>query len=171
MNTLEKQITKANRLQTITQKVGFALWQLQELEAVTAQYFVLIIQAKRGMGVEAGLELTNKALSKTFGITITNLTKSKLLSNELETKLQSILLERNWLVHNSRASNRNAINDKAAFEKLVLKLDALAEHAFLLLKEIGKLIQLYVQEHDVNLTQIEDIAAKTLQEWHSNETL
>lgn len=171
MNTLEEQIIKANRLQTITQKVGFALWQLQELEGVAAQYFVLITQAKQGMGIEAGLELTSKVLKKTFGSTIINLTKSKLLSIEIETKFQTILAERNWLVHDSRASSRNAIYSEVAFDKLATRLDTLAEQALLLLKEIGKQVQLYVQKHGVSLTQVDEMAARTLQEWHNNDAL
>ena len=52
------QIQKAERLAAITQKVGFTLWQLQELEGATAVYFVLVAQARRGTvaaSVEIGL--------------------------------------------------------------------------------------------------------------------
>ncbi|NOS97930.1 MAG: hypothetical protein HOP25_05605 [Methylotenera sp.] len=171
MRALEEQITKANRLQSITQKVGFALWQLQELEGVAAQYFVLIAQAKQGMGIEAGLELTGKALGKTFGLTITNLAKSNLLSNEIESKFQAILTERNWLVHNSRASSRNSIHDEVAYQKLMSKLDTLKEQTLLFLKEIEGHMQQYVEKHGVNLTQIDEIAARTIQEWHNNVAL
>ena len=37
---------RAVRLAEITQGVGFALWQLQELEGSTALYFVLVAQAR-----------------------------------------------------------------------------------------------------------------------------
>ena len=53
MHDLAGQLAMADRLAAITQQVGFALWQLQALEGATAQYYVLIAQAVRGMGVEA----------------------------------------------------------------------------------------------------------------------
>ena len=45
---------EAERLKIITQRIGFALWQIQELEGVSAQYFVIVTQAKKGMGEAAG---------------------------------------------------------------------------------------------------------------------
>jgi hypothetical protein len=41
---------KANLFNDITQRIGFALWQIQERERFSAQYFVLLAQAKKGMG-------------------------------------------------------------------------------------------------------------------------
>jgi hypothetical protein len=64
---LEQQLEKANRLTEITQRIGFCLWQIQELEGVSAQYFVLLAQAKKGMGLTAGNALSEKAKKKTFG--------------------------------------------------------------------------------------------------------
>ena len=64
---MDEVIKKANRLAVITQRIGFALWQIQELEGCTAQYLVLITQAKKGMGAKAGNELLGKAFGKTFG--------------------------------------------------------------------------------------------------------
>ena len=46
MTNIERQLEK--RLLTITQHVGFALWQLQELEGVCATYYVCIPSAPCG---------------------------------------------------------------------------------------------------------------------------
>jgi hypothetical protein len=168
LRSLDEKIADANRLKNIAERVGFALWQLQELERVSAQYFVLIAQAKRGMGFEAGAELTNKALGKTFGKTISNLVKSGLLSTGLEQKFQSLLEERNWLVHNSRASSRNAVYNEVAYNELVFRLDTLAEQALSLLKEIGQLALLYVKKHGVSQAEIDEVSAQTLHDWREN---
>ena len=61
MNEFIQQLQKANRLTEITQRIGFALWQIQELEGVSAQYFVLLAQAIKGMGEAAGNVLIEKA--------------------------------------------------------------------------------------------------------------
>ena len=65
MKDLAHQLEKADRLAAITQRIGFALWQIQELEGVSAQYFVLVVQAKKGMGLAAGNALEEKAKKKT----------------------------------------------------------------------------------------------------------
>lgn len=74
MNEFMQHIQKANRLEEITQRIGFAIWQLQELEGVSARYFVLLGQAQKGMGEVSGNELVKKAekkrlarLSRIFG--------------------------------------------------------------------------------------------------------
>lgn len=95
----EERLMKADRLHAITQRVGYALWQLQQLEGSTAQYFVLVVEARPGMGLAAGEVLTEKALSRTFGATITQLTKAKQLPQAVETQFKALLAERNWLVH------------------------------------------------------------------------
>jgi hypothetical protein len=70
MDTFEHQLQKADRLSAITQQIGFAIWQIQELEGVTAQYLVLLTQAKNGTGLAVGNKLVEKAQAKTFGATI-----------------------------------------------------------------------------------------------------
>lgn len=69
----------ANRLGLISQRVGFALWQLQELESIAATYLVLVARAKQGMGLALGEELLIDALSKPFGKTVKDLKKAEKL--------------------------------------------------------------------------------------------
>src|SRR5271157_4741445 len=123
---LAAHIQKADRLAEITQKVGFALWQLQELEGATALYFVLVAQARKGMGLTDGNALVKTAQSKTFGKTISELGKAGLLKPEIQQRFASLLKERNWLVHNSRASSRSAVHSDVAMWKLCVRLDSIA---------------------------------------------
>ena len=88
------------------------------------------------MGLAAGNALLDKALSKTFGATIHQIAKAGLLSAQLEERLSNLLSERNWLVHKSRAQNRNAIYSDSATEKLVRRIDAMADESNTL-KESG----------------------------------
>src|SRR5690606_12094945 len=57
------------RLHAITQRVGFALWQLQELEGVSTR-FAVMLTVTPGIGEEAGNELLAKASGKPFGATV-----------------------------------------------------------------------------------------------------
>jgi hypothetical protein len=94
---------KAERLFRITQRIGFALWQLQELEGVAAHYVVLVTQAKKGMGFEAGIALLEPVQLLPFGGILTKITNASLLDAGLETRFKKVLRERNWLVHGPAA--------------------------------------------------------------------
>lgn len=162
-----KQELRAERLDAITRRIGFTLWQLQDLEAVTAQYFVLLTQAKKGMGFAAGNALVEKAQAKTFGATIGQVSKAGLISTELVSCFNSLLAERNWLVHKSRASSRNAVHNDAEMQKLLIRLKAISEESLALLRDVDKLVENFVQQHGVSEKYIDEYAIKLLDQWHS----
>lgn len=164
--TMDERIKKANRLAVITQRIGFALWQIQELEGCTAQYLVLVTQAKKGMGAKAGNELLGKAVGKTFGTTIHQATKARILSPELERRFCELLMERNWLVHKSRAQSRNAIHSDQVAETVIRRLDAMADESKALLSEIGALAERHVNNLGYSQQQIEEAANRLLEQWH-----
>ena len=168
ISELEPQIEKANRLFAITQQVGFALWQLQELEGVCATYYVLVQEAKLGMGEEAGNALEEKAKKKTFGATIHKLVKAGLLGAEIEKRFKNLLSERNWLVHNSRSSSRNAIYSDAQMTVLLNRLNNISEESLSLLKIVGGKIESYVKKYGVSEEYIERKSKDLLEQWHSN---
>jgi hypothetical protein len=171
MDPLDARFEQADRLAEITQKVGFTLWQLQELEGVAATYFVLLTAAKRGMGQEAGNILVAKAKGRTFGATITQLESAGLLSGELGQRFRRMLDDRNWLVHRSRADSRAAVYDNSAFGALLLRLDRIAEEALALLRELGPRAEKHVTAHGVTKQQIYEGAATLLDAWREADAI
>jgi len=171
MKNQEKQIEIAERLAIVTQQVGFTLWQLQELEGVSAQYFVLLAQATRGMGLDAGNSLEAKAKKKTFGATLQEMKKANLLPNELQPRFEKLLSERNWLVHSSRADSRSAIHNDSSMQLLITRLDKMADESFYLLKAIGSLSEAYVAKHGVSKEYIDRKSKELLKEWQESEAL
>ena len=171
MDSLSAQFEKAERLSEITQRVGFTLWQLQEMEGVAATYFVLLAEAKRRMGTEAGKILVAKAQGKTFGATIRQLQAAGLLSGELEQRLRKLLTERNWLVHSSRVDSRAAVYSDSEFGALLIRLDKIAEETLSLLREIGALAEKHVLAHGVSRQQIDLGAATLLRKWHEADAI
>lgn len=167
MESTEHLSQRSRRLSAITQSIGFALWQLQELESVSAQYFVLLALANKGMGLDAGNALVENAQAKTFGFTLRQLLKAGLLSSELATRFTKLLEERNWLVHKSRATSRSAIYNDGSMRRLLARLDGIAEEALLLLKEVGSLSEVFVRQHGVSEQYINENAQKLLQHWQS----
>lgn len=165
--TLALQLQKADRLAEITQKVGFTLWQLQELEGTTAVYFVLAAQAKKGMGATKGNELVESAQSKTFGKTVSELGKYGLLKPDIQRRFGSLLKERNWLVHSSRADSRDAVHGALAMRKLLIRLESIAEEAHALLKELQSLAETHVKQHGVSEHEIAERTKRLLQSWQT----
>lgn len=161
MSTLKDDIAKADRLNAIAERIGFALWQLQVLEGAAAQYYVLIAKASQGMGLEAGQELLDEALSKTFGKTVTRLLKSGQVPGEPMARFRALLDERNWLVHNSRFTSRSAVHDEALRVQLILRIDAIADEALSLLKEVSKLAETFVLSKGFRPQDIELAALRT----------
>jgi len=158
----------ANRLSAVTQSVGFALWQLQELEGASAQYFVLLAQAEKGMGIIAGEALIEKAQNKTFGATIHQIAKAGLLSPELETRFTNLLSERNWLVHSSRSTSRSAVHNDTSLKAVVNRVTAISDESLALLKEIGILVERFVKQHGVTRKYIDENANELLEQWHAS---
>ena len=168
MNNL---LDRADRLHAITQRVGFALWQLQELEAVAATYFVLATQAHQGMGLEAGNALEKEAKKKTFGNTIRRMKASGLLGEELGSRFENLLSERNWLVHNSRSDSRNAIHHDTVASRAISRIEWIAEEARLLLNEVGANVDIFVKGAGVSEQFIARTTEALLQEWHAEDAI
>jgi len=165
MDTIAQRLETADRLNEILRRVGFALWQIQELESVAAQYFVLLSQAQKGMGLQAGNILIEEAQKKTFGATIRRLAQSGLLTPGIERGLNDLLAERNWLVHKSRANSRSAPYNDVAARKLFGRLDRIAEQALALLKEIGELTECFAKKHGTTEEYIKETSKRLLDEW------
>jgi len=162
---------KADRLYMITQRIGYAIWQIQELERCTAHYLVLATQAKRGMGAKAGNELLLKAVGRTLGETLRQAKKAGILEEDLERRFVALLAERNWLVHSSRSQSRGAIHNEEFADILVRRIDAMAEESDRLLAAIGGLVERHVKSHGVSQDrgQISKVAARIQEGWHKQE--
>lgn len=171
MEDIEAHLETANRLAAITQLVGFALWQLQELEGVCATYYVLVEEADFGMGEDAGNALDRKAKKKTFGITINKLAEASLFTGDIEVRFKNLLSERNWLVHRSREGSRKAIHHESHMIELVERLQAISDEALSLLKYIGALTEEYVKLHGVPERYINEKSKEILKQWHSEDAI
>lgn len=164
-----EQLKKADRLKLVAEHVGFALWQLQELEMCAAQCFVLLVQATKGMGEAAGNVLVENAQGKTFGATLKQLEKNAVLPPEVSNRFSTLLQERNWLVHQSRADSRDVIHSDKAVQDLVLRLEAIADEALSLLKEVGVIAERFVMAHGVSKNFIDQESQRMLRRWRQTD--
>lgn len=164
---MQDQLQQAERLGAISKEIGFALWQLQTLEGAAAQFYVMVGLASPGMGMEAGVALLKDAQGKTFGSTVNKLTKGDKLPEELASRFQKLLRERNWLVHSSRETSRNAVYHDDLCARLIERVDAIGEEAHQLLIEVNKVAIAFVAKHGIKIDHVAKLAARTLNEWHA----
>ncbi|QOC22231.1 hypothetical protein IC757_14605 [Wenzhouxiangella sp. AB-CW3] len=171
MGVFEEKLARAERLEVICQRAGFALWQLQSLEASSAQAFVLMAKAKRGMGEKMGSKLLGSALKNTFGKTVHSMRRKGVISGELEQRFESILKERNWLVHRSRVDSEQAIVDTQAFEALHARIDQIAEESHSLMKALADMAVDFTLRSGVPKERIQIEERELLKRWHSRDDI
>jgi hypothetical protein len=97
--------------------------------------------------------------------------KANQLPQEVEARFQALLAERNWLVHSSCSSSRDAIYNDQACNRLIERLKSIAEEAHLLLKEVGMYTEGFVKKHGVSVEKLDELAAQTLKRWHQDNAL
>lgn len=161
----------AKRLDIITQAVGFTLWQLQALEGATASLFVLLTQISKGMPISECAILLDKAQAKTFGTTIHHMAQSGALSSNLVSKFRKVLAERNWLVHGSRATSRNAIYHASAMDKLLSRLEAIQAESDYLMNELVNITVKFAAKHGVSQEDLLKNANSILEQWQKADDI
>lgn len=164
----DAKLEQAEQLSIIAEKIGHTLWQIQELEGVCATYYILMTKATRGMGEEAGNILLKKAKQNTFGSTLRKIKNARLLTTDIEARFDTLLSERNWMVHHSRENSRSAIYNDVKMNTLLDRLQLIADEALLLLKQIAVLAEEHVNKHGIIRQQIEEQVNALLKQWHSS---
>lgn len=158
----------AARLSVISSRIGFAIWQLQELEGVAATYLVLRTKLTKGMRMEEANAFVEDAKKEVFGTTLRELNKAGLFEPQLQARFSALLDERNWLVHRSRASSRSAVYSDDPFRLLVQRVDGIASEALALLREIHQLTWAFLKEQGISEEKIREYATKTVAQWKAS---
>ena len=161
----EPQTHRNERLAVLMQSVGFAVWQLQELETSVATYLVIRVHAHRGIGTVPGEQLIKKAEGRTLGSLVTELAKSGVIDGQLSVDLREVLEQRNWLVHRACRENRGILASPKQFSELLVRLEALAHRSLELLKEVASGIENHVLSCGVDRRTIDSEADRLARSW------
>lgn len=164
--SIEDRAVLADRLDRITQAVGFTLWQIQELEGVVATYLVLVTKARPGMSEAEARQQLLDAKAKTLGNTIRLCVEAGLFES-LQGRFKALLNERNWLVHRSRADSRAAVHGDVSMSALLARLEAIADAATELLHEVSALAEEFTHVRGDNAAEINRKAQQILEQWRA----
>jgi hypothetical protein len=161
----ELELNREERLAVLMQSVGFALWQMQEVETTLATYLVLRVYAYPGIGVAGGDALLKQAEGRTLGSLLTELAKLGIITDPLLSDLREMLKQRNWLVHRARRETRGILADVEQFEKILRQLESLADRALQLLKSLAIEVESYVLTSGVERASIDVEADRLARNW------
>jgi hypothetical protein len=161
---------KADRLAAVIQRIGFCIWQLQDLEGSAARFLVLMTQLTPLTSEEEGAALVERASGRTFGATLRGIAQADLLPDDIQGRFNTLLSERNWLVHNSRATSRDAIPSDTSALGLIERIDAISSEALALHREIDSLFNTVAENNGLSAESIEQAAQELLHIWHSEHT-
>lgn len=153
------------RIVAIMQAVGFALWQLQELETTAAAFVTVRLRDTRGVGFEQGSQVAAKLESLPLGPLIRELVTGGATTDEIGAELSALLEERNWLVHRARRETRGVLGSSQLFEGTMARLELIAERALALTKQLGAAVEAYVIESGVSREFIDRESARLTRSW------
>jgi uncharacterized protein YutE (UPF0331/DUF86 family) len=164
-DSFESLLARAGLQSALISHVGYAFWQLSECEDAVAHFVTLRLKASRGMGRENGEALLAQTQRRTFGSLLKELQEKHILEQSLEAPLLALLEERNWLVHRSKRESRGVLFRSADFDRLVKRIDAIAEEASSLQLLVGRALEDFVVSCGVDPAFIDQEAARLARSW------
>lgn len=162
---LATQLEHSERLAALMQSVGFAVWQLQELETTVATYMALRLHVHPGIGRSQGEAILKAAEGRTLGSLLRELAKSGIIEDQLASDLEELLGDRNWLVHRARRENRGVIANPQHLNQLLNRLQRIAGRAFEFHKSLATDLELHLLNAGVDRAVIDREAERLAQSW------
>jgi hypothetical protein len=172
-DTLSKEqidpIEQVTMLDDVARQIGYAVWDLQELEWMLGRLWVLTRPDIRGAGPEVAAPVLERADKRTFGTAFRELIGAGLFDSDLAARLGEIVDERNWIVHRSRRDNRGIVNSRARCAAFLARLERAQEES----AELRELVFALVTRETAAVGTQQDVvdrqADRLLQEWGFGE--
>jgi len=149
--------------------MGQGLWYLQHLENAVSTFTALkILQRKKEKGTKVTEQLGERVLLKqkvqTLGPLISSAKREKTIPVALAQRFDKFLKERNWLIHNSVNTDYLALRSQNNKQELFKRIDAFAEEAIELKKEIYFLLEEWYTEEGYDIEYAYNLAEQTLRD-------
>jgi hypothetical protein len=152
------------------QRIGFCLMQLQSFERSLAYYIVPIQKIDTGLEREAIDNLYHEHSKLTLGVLFQKVQKCDKLPEDLRLKIENFIKERNWLVHRVFNENHSDVYDPMKFEKLMARIDNLAEEAITLRKiYLEKADEYLIKNKIVTREKLNTLTQQILDSWRPRE--
>lgn len=158
-------LERVDRLAALMRAVGFALWQLQELENTAASFIVVRLRDAHGVGIERGSEIAAEVESRPLGPLVKELVAAGATNEKIGAELAALLEERNWLVHRARRETRGVLGSDEIYVGTMNRLEVMADRSLALTKELGATVEAYVIDAGVSPEFIEQESERLASSW------
>jgi hypothetical protein len=155
----------AARLPDLMRAVGFATWQLQELENAVAAYVVIRLRETRGRGTACGIEISSTVEGRTLGNLLAEMKRKRVIPDDLATDLAMLLDDRNWLIHRARRETRGVLSDEIIFSRTMTRMDGIADKALALTKRLAYEVEELVSQAGVSAELLDLEAERLARSW------
>lgn len=160
-----------SQFETTSQRIGIAIWHLQELEGSAARFLVLEKEITAQTNWRRGEELVTRAMGRTFGATLRELANANLLTMELQCRLKWLVSERNWLVHKSLASSRYIIEHSLPVLLLTERVDKIVTDTLSMDSAIKSLLDEALAKYGIDAETFEKTARELLFDWSTKRVI
>ena len=154
-------------MQDVLYRVGFALWQIQELESTIAHYLVLVYKLEPDIAREEAESVLERTRRKTLGQLLGQLKSQGPINTELIERLDRFVEHRNWLAHRSRSESRRQVYQNSRNHEILSRLDWIASEALALMKLFAEGLLTHLESHGLSREEIDKRAAETMQQWQN----
>lgn len=152
-------------LQRTWQKVGYVLWQVQELEATVGMYLVLVHKLEPGAAREEAEAVLEKSRRRTLGQLLSELKTKSTAPPGLVERLDRFVPRRNWLAHHSRHDSHLLFYPGRSAKTVHDRLDRIDDEALALMKGFTAVLEEFIVSVGCTPEELEAEARRVLQAW------
>ena len=149
----------------VLRRVGFAVWQLQALEQVAACHLVLAHRVTISTAREEVHRMFQKSEKNTLGQLFGQIRDASNGAASFLPRFEALVQERNWLVHHSRNKNRSDLFDAHSRQRLIDRIEAMAEEAHQLAKALQATTEDHMVSQDITREEIDRRTSQIFREW------
>lgn len=158
-------------LRELTSHLGFAMWQVQEVEVALRDLLLLKKYFKKGVAKSAWDQTTKKVSKLSFGQLLTEVRAADIVEDSLADALQELVGRRNWLVHHSRADTRGVMTNALLYESLTRHCVEVVTRALELQRAVSEESLAFIEASNPDREAIAKALAGTMEAWGLNELM
>lgn len=155
-------------VEILNKEIGSAVWLIQALEDTLAHLITIVLKLPQNAAIEEADKILDATRKKTLGRLLGAIKDSIELPQGFEKRVDTFLLERNWLIHRSWRLHHTDIYNPDKFEKLIIKIDAIGTEARFLNKEFINILEQYVLSKGIKPERLIELANNTIDNWIGN---
>ena len=152
--------------------IGKNIWKIQHLENIVATFTsMVILQKRRNQSKKTSEEYCKRVLEKqkkqTLGPMIRTAKEQGTIPPELAKQFQTLLQERNWIVHNCVSSDMFSLRSQSKKKELLNRLENCSDLVFELMSSMAKLHEQWFSGLGYDMNVVQQRAKKLLKDAES----